>query len=290
MSVINPGNNLEFKSADSLFARVKKRLTSFDNAGVLDEGDWYWYIKEVIDNLGVAVYDEKEAIVVIKNFKGPLPEDFSFLYAAYKCTPDVLDSKNRLFPQTGFVFYIDETHEPYRKCANCYSAKRDFIDGEKITIRTYIEGQPMLLNFNNPVLLQLSGNAKGICDQKCKNLYTKSAWEITLDKSTMYTNFDNDSVYMKYYAMALDESGLPMIPNNSIIERAIEDYIVFRVFDGFFLNGSVPDIERRYGIVKQASEESMKAALYYCKLPTFQNMINKIRFDRKNLRIYQQTG
>jgi hypothetical protein len=291
MSAINPGNNLQFKSVDSLFARIRKRLKSYDNAGILDEGDWYWYIKEIVDRLGVSIYDEKEAIIIVKDFKGPMPDDFSYLYAAYKCTPSIGDSKNTLFPQHGFVFYIDETHEPYRQCANCQSAKRDFVDGEKITIRTYIEGQPMLLNFNNPMLLQLSSNSKSLCDDKCKNLFQKSAWEITIDKKHVHTNFKEDSIFMKYYGLALDpETGLPMVPDATFIEKALEDYIVYRVFEDFWFNGDVPDIDKKYQVARANSDDSIKQALYWAKLPSFQNAIAKIRFDRKNLRIYQQFG
>lgn len=293
MSVINPGNNLQFISADVVFANVKRRLKSYDNAGLLDEGDWYDYIRYVIDSLGVSAYEEKKAILIVKNYKAPLPDDFSYLYAAYKCTPDDLSnsSKQTLFPQTGFVFYIDEIHEPYRQCKNCTSAKIDFIDGEKITIRTYIEGQPAIFNFNSPTLLQISGNVKGICDKKCENLFQKCAWQITIDKKHLYANFESDSVYMKYYALALDaETGLPLVPDDTFIMKAIEDYIVYRQFQMFYENNSVPDMENRYKLIKFESDESLGQARYLAKLPSFQSAINKIRFDRKNLRIYQQIG
>jgi hypothetical protein len=292
MSLINPGNNLQFKSTDAIFGRIRKRLKSFDAAGVIDEGDFYWYIKEVMERLGVAVYDELQAVVLVKDFKAPLPENFSYLYAAYKCTPDLLDtgSKQTLFPQTGFVFYIDEIHQPYRKCKNCASAKIDYVHGEKITVRTYLEGQPAILKFHNPVLLQLSGNARGICDDKCANLFCKSPHEITIDKCNIYTNFDNDSIYMKYYGLPLDpESGLPMIPDTTFVEKCIEDYIIYRILEDSWFNGDVPDMEKKYQVARLNSDDSFKTALYYCKLPSFQSVINKIRVDRKNLRIYQQT-
>lgn len=290
MSIINPGNNIQFKSVDSLFGRIRKRLSSYDAAGLLDEGDWYYYIREIIDKLGVAVYDEREAVVQVCDFRASLPEDFSFLYAAYKCTPDNGgDSKNTLFPQTGFVFYIEDTYQPYRKCKNCYSAKIDYIHGTKFTTRTYIEGQPMLLNFNNPTLLQLSGNAKGMCDSKCKNLFAKSAHEITIDKNFIYTNFKQDCILLKYYGLPLDpETGLPMIPDNSIIAKAIEDYIVYRTFSDFFYNSTTPDANDRY---KQSSidfDESYANARSLCKMPSFQSVINHIRQERKNLRTYFQ--
>lgn len=292
MSTINPGNNLQFKGTDALFGRIRKRLSSYDAVGLVDEGDFYWYIKEIIEKLGVAVYEEAQVAILIKDFKGPMPDNFSYLYAAYKCTPTILDSgsKQTVFPQHGFVFYIDETHEPYRKCANCAAAKIDFIEGEKITVRTFLEGQPAILRFSNPMLLQLSGNVKGICDSKCANLFCKSPHEITIDKKTIYTNFDNDSVLMKYYGMAIDrETRLPLIPDSTWIEKCLEDYIIYRIMEDLWFNGNAPDIDKKYQVAKLNSDESLKAALYYCKLPSFQNVINKIRIDRKNLRIYNQT-
>jgi hypothetical protein len=289
MSVINPANTLEFVSTDSLFARVRKRLRSYDAVGILDEGDWYYYIKEVLDRLGVAVYQESEAVLFVKNFKAPLPENFSTLYAAYKCTPTVLESKNQIFPQTGFVFYIEETHEPYKKCGTGWYATKEVVDGDKITIRSYIEGQPTLISFSSPLLLRLSANAKGICDGKCENLFARTPHEITIDKGFVYANFDNDSIYMKYFGFPLDkETGLPLIPSNSYIEKAIEDYIVYRIFEDFLFNGDVPDIQNKYQLARANSDDSMKSALYLTKHPSFQTTINYIRQQRKNLSIYQQ--
>lgn len=292
MSQINPANTLEFKSPDALFARVRKRLKSYDAAGLIDEGDFYYWIKEVIEKLGVSVYSELKAVVEVKNYKAELPEDFSILYAAYKCTPTLSsDSKNTLFPQTGFVFYTEETHQPFRKCKGCYAAKIDYVEGDKITIRTYIEGQPMILNFSNPTLLTLSKNAKGICDDKCKNLFARSPYEITIDKGNIYTNFSEDSVYLEYFGIALDpESGLPLIPNNTWIERCIEDYMIYQIMESLWFNGDAPDMDKKYQVAKLNYEESLKSALYWVKLPSFQTAINLIRFQRKNLRIYQQTG
>lgn len=293
MSVINPANNLQFKSNDAMFARIRKRLRSFDNAGLLDEGDWYWYIKELLNDLGVSVYEEKEAIVMVKNYKGPLPDNFSYLYAAYKCTPSHVqgDSKNTLWPQTGFVFYIDETHEPYRQCTNCYSAKRDFIEGEKYTIRTYLQGEPTIINFSQPTLLQLSPNVKSFCTSDCKNknIFGVNAGEITMDKNYVYANFESDGVLLKYYALPLDAStGLPLIPDNTIFEKAIEDYIVYSTLRDMWLNNEVTDFDRKLSMVEAAYLKSLGQAQFVSKLPSFQNTINKIRVDRKNLRTYFQ--
>lgn len=291
MGVINPGNMMEFKSTDSLFARIRRRLKSFDGVGMLDEGDWYYHVKEIMDRLGCGVYDELEAVIGVNNYKGPLPDGFTELYAAYKCTPTMGDSgsKSTIFPQTGFVMYIEDIYQPYRKCKNCYSAKVDYVDGTKFTTRTYIEGQPVIWNFQSPTLLRLSGNARGICNEKCKNIFAKSAYEFTINKGFVYTNFECDSIFMKYYALAVDaETGLPMIPDNTFIEKALEDYIIYRVLEDFWFNSSVPDLDRRYQAARINSDDSFAQALYWVKLPSFQNAIEQCRQERKNLRIYQQ--
>jgi hypothetical protein len=292
MSTINPANNLQFKKNDALFARVRRRLRSFNNAGLLDEGDWYWYIKELLENLGVAVCEEREAVIMVKNYKGPLPDDFSYLYSAYKCTPEnSTESKNNLWPQTGFVFYIDEIHEPYRQCKNCYSAKRDFIEGEKYTVRTYIQGEPAIMNFHQPQLLHLGAGAKSFCTKDCKNknIFGTNMGEITLDKTTLYANFEEDGVLIKYYAFPLDpETGLPLIPDNTIFEKAIEEHIIYNTLKDMYLNSEIPDFQNKLAMVAADYAKAFGQAEFLAKLPSFQTVINKIRVDRKNLRTYFQ--
>jgi hypothetical protein len=80
-----------------------------------------------------------------------------------------------------------------------------------------------------------------------------------------------------------------MIPDTTFVEKCIEDYIIYRILEDSWFNGDVPDMEKKYQVARLNSDDSFKTALYYCKLPSFQSVINKIRVDRKNLRIYQQT-
>lgn len=96
---------------------------------------------------------------------------------------------------------------------------------------------------------------------------------------------------MKYYGFALDpETGLPMIPDNTYIEKAIEDYIIYRVMEDMWFNDLVPNLDNKYKKAEINSDESMKAALNWCKTPHFQEAINWIRIQRKNLRVYTQTN
>lgn len=306
MGVINSNNMLTFKPTDQLFARVRKRLNSFDAMGILDEGDFYYYIKAVIEMLGVAIYEEGQILVGVKHHRTPLPDNFAYLYAAYSTSPVNLstESKQTCFPQEGFSMYLEETWQPFKQCkgTNCLAAKFDFVEGQALRVREYVHGKPNVLNFNRPILLRLSPNAKrhlhhdsihnqpGL-DIDTDHWITRSLDEITIHEGFIHTNFEEGSIFMKYFGFPYDaETGLPMIPNNTFIEKAIEDYIIYRIIEDMWFNGLVPDMDNRYKIAKVNHEESLKAALYYVKTPSFNEAVNWIRIQRKNLRIYQQTN
>lgn len=291
MGTINAANTLTFNNTDNLFARIRKRLNSFDAVGIIDEGDFYYYIKEIVERLGVSVYEEIPVVLSIDNYKAKLPDNFSYLYAAYKCDNQTNKDTERVHPQEGFVYYLEETRQPYKKCTNCHAAKINYVDGERVVLRTYVKDVAHTMQFNSPTLLRLGSNSKHMCDVKSPNLFVTNHNEITLDKGFLYTSFASGVVFMKYYGMPLDpESGLPMIPSSTFIEKAIEDYIVYRIIEDAWFNGSIPDMDKRYQVAKINSDDSMKSALYYCKLPSFQTAINYIRLTRNNLDIYQQTN
>lgn len=302
MGVINPNNMLNFQSTDELFARVRKRLSSFDAAGVLDEGDFYHYIMEVNEKLGVSIYEECQVLLPVVSFNTPLPDNFGYLYAAYSTSPvtTTTQSKQTCFPQEGFALYMEDTWQPYRQCKNCLSTKFEFAEGQALRSRTYVQGQPNVINYNRPVLLRLGPNAKKLSHKDSPNhnpdlvhdhYHSHNAYEITISNGFIYTTFKEGSIFMKYYGTAMDtESGLPMIATNTFIEKAIEDYIIYRIIEDLWFNGIVPDMDNRYKMARANSDDSMKAALYYCKLPSFTEAINYIRIQRKNLRIYTQTN
>jgi hypothetical protein len=305
MGVIDPNNMLKFETTDRMFARIRKRLNSFDAAGLLDEGDFYYYVKEVLDMLGVATSEEGQVLLPVKHHKTPLPDNFQYLYAAYSTSPLTVTSQSKqdCFPQEGFAMYLEDTWQPFVQCkgTNCLAAKFDFVQGEVLRSRTYVHGKPNIINYRRPTLLRLGVNARKIVHPSHHNTDVVDAWDeahhhhdldvITIDNGFIHTHFEEGHIFMKYYGFAMDEeTGMPLVPHNTFIEKAIEDYIIFRVMEDMWFNGIVPDMNDKYKMAIQRKDDSIKTALYYCKLPSFQEAINYIRVQRKNLRIYQQTN
>lgn len=277
-----------FKSSEPLFARIKEDLSSYDSVGLIDEGKFYQYIKYIIDTLGISFYEEKDAILYVKQFKADLPVDFSILDIAYKCTPFTTTAPQPDCLQWTFVGYnkITEQQSSADACMiNCIGDPNP----TQVISQFYVKDVPVINTYHMPFILRLSKNvSRDRCTENCKNKYVShSPYEISIDNRYVYTNFDNDSIYMKYYAFPVDEDGLPMIPDNAIIEDCIEYYIKYRLFEQMHLNGDDANIERKVVMLKQLADEKMKEAKFFGKFPKFETMVGVIRDTRKRFNIYQ---
>lgn len=283
-------NEYNFKPSESLFARIKEDLSSYDSVGLIDEGKFYQYIKYIIDSLGISFYEEKDAVLYLKDYKAELPKDFSILEIAYKCTPFTTTAPQPDSLQWQFVGYnkITEQQSQADACMiNCHYDPCD--EPTQVITQFYIKDVPMLNTYINPIILRLGNNvSKDKCVQNCRNNFaTDSLFEISLDNCYVYANFTDAAIYMKYYAFPLDEDGLPMIPDNAVIEDCIEYYIKYKLFEQMHFNGDDTSIEKKLMYAKAMWDEKFKEAKNFGKMPTFNTIVGAIRLVRKRLNIYQ---
>lgn len=285
MGVINAENTLQFRSSSELFNRVKKRLSSFDSQNMIDEGDFYDYVVYILEKLGVAVYRECEAIVHVHDYKAKLPCNFKLWYAAYKVHPEV-GTVPSINEQKPWIWYQDASIEQICPAysGNCKIGCSD-PNGEgktKIVVRTFVNGDDFNeYRFRNPIQLHLSPNVKDRCAPHALKVVPARMNEVTIDdEGWLHTRFQHDQVYMQYYGLPFDENFLPMIPDQSSIEKAIEYYIYFMLFEGWYLNSSVPNIGQQLQYVKTEYNNHWNEAHYYVKLPSFQRCIESIRLIR----------
>ena len=291
MGVISATNNTIFRDSSIMISNVKRFLRSYNAFNLINEEEFYRYIKEIVSQLGMGVYKEEQAIVHIGKFKGVLPLNFTQLYSAYKLTPS-FNHEDRIHEQSnGYAIFSDVSSELLiagKDSCEISCCDKDDKTIEKITVRNFVkEG---FINFNNPILLHLSPNVKkGLLVDDSPNLWATSLFEITIDDKFVYTNFQNDGIYIKYYGLPLDpESGLPQIPNINSVEKAIEWYIIYQTLLQLWFNTEVPDIQTKWQKAEIEYKEWFAQALYEVKLPTFQSMVDKVRFNRGNLQVFRQ--
>ena len=268
MGSITSTNQIQFQSCKSLFAQIRLDLKSFDALGLIDDRTMYRFVGEIISDLGLGYYMEKQAVVPVSRYKTKLPEDFHLLYSAYKCKSDSVP-KGRVQPQTGAVFFIENTCE---KIAHCKCDIEKVVD--KVTVRTYLDEGQLIYNFSNPTLLRLVTTTNHqFCTPDSPNLFHTSSDEISIDNGNIHTNFEDGNIYLKYYGFPFDERGLPMIPDDKELKLAVSYYIKFRLLEGWWLNSEVPDVERRMAKMEQQYLSALSNVNTKMKTPSFQTML-----------------
>lgn len=287
MGNINIHNDIQFKSSRSLFDRISKRLASYDAQGLLDEGDFPKHVKSLLDKLGWAVYKECYAIIPVINYKVKLPQGYKSFWAAYKCSPDCSNSAPSINEQRPYIYYTDT--EISREASNNGCSVNYIDDGSrtKIVVRTFVNGDDFVSNYNYGTLLTLVGTIEDECDLDSPCRTNHSSGQISLQNGYIQTNFNDDNIYLQYYGLPLDEKGMPMIPDVDEIEQAIEYYILKNIFEDLYFNSSVPGIADFLKYVKEEYDHTyFPQAHYYCKLPKFQTMVDLLRKQRKSKKFY----
>lgn len=287
MGIISGSSANKFKSSSYIYGNVKRFLNSFDAAGLIDEGEFDKLVRDILGQLGIGAYKESKAVMRVKDFKAQLPDDFSQLYVAYKCSLLNESVKKEAHQQQNVAFVIDVTDEivESNNCEiNCYENNNMIL--EKITIKTTVElekDRNHSLTFGNVIPLRLSPNVnRDFCVNDCHNLHVSSQLEISINNGYIYTNFNDDFIYIKYYAIPIDEDGNIQIPDieSKSIEKAIETYLIYMILSTLWYNGQAPDLESRKIDAERNFNKAFAQARYEIKLPSFSEMVNTIRTKR----------
>lgn len=278
MSVIT-GENINFVSAEPIYAKVRRFLKSFAGTNSIDEGEFPEYTYEVMRPLGLNTLMENRTLLYVKDYKTCLPDDFITLYALYKCTPQLNTSSNSIAQGKSTVYY---EHEVSNICASkyCDIDCDDAVPLQRWTMTTYVNENPALFNLNDPVLLRPSPNAGNICSKDCRNILSSSVLEFTPRGRDILFNFTDDYVLMLYYAMPKDEEGNLLVPDEEQLHKAIMWYIIYQVTLGWWMNNEVPDIQSKWQKAEQEYYDAIGDYKRYKKTPTFARTINYIRNKR----------
>lgn len=271
---------LNFKNASPLFSKIKRKLKSFGAVGLIDENNFPEYVSDVLNILGVSSFKESEAILKVKDKKVCLPKDFKELYAAYKCT-DNNSNVDQRYLQNVSVFEYDITTEIFEKGGKC-DIKCDYDKNlvERVTLKQFVNDRYITKCYSNPILLKLSPNVKPKCSEDCLNLISTSTYEISINDNTIFTNFEDGAILLQYFAFPLDDEGLPQIPDIIEIEKAVENYILWQIFQDFYLTDDIPNAAQKMQYLEMQYNRSLAEAKYILKLPRFSQLVNYTRRAR----------
>lgn len=271
--------------SDELFNSIKEDFYSYDNAGLIDDGQFYRHVTYILGLLGATWYVNEEDFIEVTNYKATLPSNFYLLDQAYRCHPTNTSGTQPdgvILREKNFGHFPIDCQD---ECVRC-PVPTDCILNEQSNL--VVQRNNITGSYRGFTLLSIGNSkTKSKCKSGCANLYNHNPDSITIQGNFLYTNFEKGTVYLRYYAYPIDEeTGLPLIPNNERIMKCMEYYIKSKILENFWVNGD-GDVAQKITYFQQLYRDSLGDAQYETKLPTFNTMLNNIRLVRKKLDVYQ---
>lgn len=302
-----PQGQFDLIPCDRLFARITENLSSYANNGLLDTGRFYPEIRWIIANLGISVYEQEEAILHLEEGQVELPCNFYLLDSAWLCDAsremaDTGDDKNF---QAKSISYVETTCETVSTGGGCkptappngvtISSCNSETVLNKVTVKEYVFGdQPRLWNLSNFVLLRLNNtkNIRTICTKNCRNLFASSPEEISILKQGasyyLFSPLKKATIYLRYWKYPVDEkTKLPLIPDDPIIEKAIEAHLMHWFFVQGWTNNDITDVDKKIQYWQMEKDKYALQATSYASFPSFNKMIQITRRIRRRWSSYE---
>lgn len=290
-------------SSDKLLARLEDELSSYAANGVLDIGKLYTQIKWFYNLLGIAVYEQDNTIIQLKDYKAELPCNFFLLDSAWLC--EGANTHNQLNFQSKLVVYEETVREVVGNNVNCHlpnnsgtlnisACNMDKPVYDKITTTEYVYSGSNPITWKNPILLSYKKgkSVKQYCSKDCQNLFSRFPKEISINKEGnnfyLYSTLKDPTIYVKYYSLPIDvETNLPLIPDDAILEEGLFKHLVYYFFKSIWLNGDDASLENKIKFLKDEAELGIANCINYSKLPTYNKMIQNAKRVRKKFASYE---
>jgi hypothetical protein len=95
------------------------------------------------------------------------------------------------------------------------------------------------------------------------------------------------TVYLKYWRYPLDEqTELPLIPDDPIILKAMEDHLTHWFLINLWINGDDANIENKIKYWEQKKVNSLQEAKVYSKFPSFSTLVDYTKTVRRRWNSY----
>lgn len=287
MGKLTPSNLLQFVSAESTFGQVNEDLSSFAEAGVLDEGRYYGWINTILSKLGIGYYSEEIAFLKVQNYRVEIPKNFKTFHAAYRCDfkhTENTTPRKAVFERVNYFTDAATQTETINNC--CITADPCVSEKTQITVEHYVYEDVNRHMFTNFKPLYLGNSAvREICDFHGINHNMFNCDDsISFSNGRINTSYTDGYLYLFYYALPSDiKTGTPLIPNIESVRNAILYFIEYQILRTMWLNNSSPDLQNKMIFVKSEYDEALATAFVECCMPSYQAMRNKIKINKQNL-------
>lgn len=251
-------------NTQALIEEVKSDLNKYSDAGLIDQDSLYRDIVLGLKRFGNDIMVLQDKVVEIKDGQVSLPEYFFSLEAAYKCEPYHFQKSGvEIHSLQSSLVYKEriEQENKWSECEACCNEVTEKIIRENI----YFNGSKLgEFRWRNPQILRLSNGARSnVYHPTCKNNNRiQSVHEIYIKGTTLYANFNEGSVYIRYYGLPQDEDGYVEIPEspNGHLESYLEYHLKRRLAERLMSNNDALGLGQLYTVYDQREREALRNA------------------------------
>lgn len=220
-------------------ADFKTQNASYNSSGLIDDLSVFSWVYRALTSFGNDIMELQDAVVEIKNGRGRLPKGFHDLRSAHLCTPSGYFTKEEDMPiiqNTRAWTERQDSSFKWELCNECYREKRENLVVEK----TYINAREICFYYKKSKPLYLAKHIKKssfIEEYRRASLGMDNSQEISVNGTTMYTNFKDGFVYIEFFGIPTNENGEMLIPEIGIgFIEYIETYVNHRFYEFLLKN------------------------------------------------------
>jgi hypothetical protein len=164
---------------------------------------------------------------------------------------------------------IPTSYDPLNPTGNTCIAPRVFMNckGEEWEL-VQIVSQGITRTFKALIPLRMKTSQEIECD--CPNLYWNVPNQGWIKGGFLFTNFDNNSVYLNYQGALENENGELMVPDHDLLNEYYEYALKLRILENLYMNGE--DVAQKIQLIEQRTKTSRIAALSLVNTPNFKEL------------------
>lgn len=266
----------DFVDAEPFWAEVRERLSSYFNAGVVDDIMFPIWTDHCLKRFKKASFPIYEAVLTIDGYEACVPDDFNSVRELWACSvhfSDPIQSPSACYYQEDCR--IDPQLDA---CGECFepddSCTTRFMVTHKVTNK-------VVFSFTRSHLLRPGNmNAKNCCGDSCGNLYSQSYDTFDIINGKIITNVPEGSLHLVYYANTNGKS--TMVPDNFWVQDYIRKYLVYMCFQQMsdrITDETFNQIQTKLIQAKQDSATAFILAETELKKQTAQEKVRQIQYS-----------
>jgi hypothetical protein len=291
---------LKYRTFDELLDSIRIDFVQYDLTNYIENQQMIKVARRVNYDLGLRIYQTKEAILEVEKGRVRLPDNFYVLNFAlicgdytvqepvpqgthveeriitptYKCQPSTIDTcTDPVFPSSPCgtcssnpcsCMQKDQGQPAFaQQCMPCPKVQLN-CKGEQYELIQVIKSQTRSYKFLMP--LKMLANAMTIdCD--CPNLYWTSQNTGWIKDEFLYTNFPEGKVYINYQGMLEDDDGNLLVPDHELLNDYYEYAIKQRLLENLIMNDE--PVGQKLQLIEMRYREARNKALSLVNTPNF---------------------